>query len=215
MNSRFPKGPDDAGLPRKTCLWEARHARKDEDGAPHPLDGKLLPVPWINGEHPFNGDWIIFRTWTPKSDVYDPDIPQPTPSYYPMRLCAVCGETLGERFVYLRNESHSTSGPGCHPVCAALSLRFCPHLVDMVRDDPDTFVGWLWTGPVTQTEDDWRVRAGTPRLHPSEIRALARLQAQGDALYTPPLASWTPPPDPTTCPLPKATCSPTSESAAS
>ena len=157
-------------------MWESE---REPD---HPLNGKYLPSPWVNGAYPDSNEWITFRTWVP-GDANEQDDLDETRFYYTERRCAVCGERLGEEFVYLLSVGHTTSGPGCHPVCATLALKFCPHLVSAEDFDPGGEIGWLWSGELTQTEDDWMVPRHTPTVTAADIHTLARRQAAGDPVF--------------------------------
>ena len=82
---------------------------------PDPDEPKDLPVPWVVEVDPKYGvQWTAFHDRC--SEAHDE------------RLCQVCGEKLG-RVVVLGNahDEGMTSGPGCHPRCFALAMKFCPH----------------------------------------------------------------------------------------
>jgi hypothetical protein len=110
-----------------------------------------------------------------------------SPDAHAERLCQVCGERLKGAIVLGRiAESDSvgeelTSGPGCHPRCMALALRFCPHF----RED-DAVVAYLYTGPGSgyviryspvpgdEFTDSNRISPDATPLSADQVRELAR-----------------------------------------
>lgn len=89
----------------------------------------MLAVPWIivvrNGGR---ADWTVFH-------------PEAARAHHE-RLCQVCGEKLGRLIVLLRgHHPRETTGPGCHPRCAALAVKTCPHVDDLGEN-----VAYLYEG---------------------------------------------------------------------
>lgn len=88
----------------------------------------VMPAPWIGGDNVLSQDWYGFR---PGASEAHRD-----------RLCAVCGEEMRGTVVLGNFQGHNTSGPGCHPRCAALAVARCPHFEDL----PDV-VAFAYDGP--------------------------------------------------------------------
>lgn len=118
--------PTAAGWPRKRLEYL-------EDEAP-------LPNVYVGGENQLKGDWSSFDV--ERSSVCLRD-----------RLCAVCGEPLRSLTLYGAldrggfwadmREKH-TNGPGAHPRCFAMALRFCPHFTGY---DDKAVVAYLYDKP--------------------------------------------------------------------
>ncbi len=96
--------PEDPGWPR---LWADFG---DNDGA---LIARL-PAPWVTGEKATTNEWLSFG--------------EAAPTAHYERLCAVCGERMDGTIVLGRSREtrKMTSGPGMHPRCAVLAVKFCP-----------------------------------------------------------------------------------------
>lgn len=93
-----------------------------------------LPDLWILEDN----DWLTFQT-------------DRSNACYHERLCAVCGEGMDGSIImpefdrkHGRLGERCTSGPGCHPRCAALALKLCPHLQGAAEKD---FVAFRYDGP--------------------------------------------------------------------
>ncbi len=111
--------------------WPRPRRQYEPDVEQHPERvPAILPVPWVVGD-----DWLDFQPDAPTAEAE--------------RLCQVCGERLGRVMVLCRgHRPRVTSGPGCHPRCAALAVRFCPHLVEMdaSADVAYRYEGFRWLG---------------------------------------------------------------------
>ncbi len=138
---------------------------------------QILPVPWINGTHPYNGDWVTFDE-------------SRAVQAHEQRLCAVCGQPL-ERIALLgRSGDRSTTGFGCHPRCMQLAFTACPHFTDPAgpaRAKPA--VAWRVDGPQlgglpieghpTSYERFQRVVAELPELSARDVQSLASIDPWG------------------------------------
>lgn len=116
------------GLPRPRSAWDGRPSRA--------IPPAELPVPWLVGSvTPDGGDWTVFDDGRCRQA-------------HTKVLCQVCGEALGVDKVLLSatsavGDSRASSGPACHPRCALLTVRHCPHFHGW---DPALPVGWLYRG---------------------------------------------------------------------
>jgi hypothetical protein len=119
-----------AGWPRPWYLWTPPSHRAGPELLP-----RFLPVPWINGSHPYRGDWVSFdKTRSEQA--------------HRRRLCGVCGQPLEQVALLGRRSDRITSGPGCHPRCMELTLATCPHFTDPPAPlDADAVVAWRVDGP--------------------------------------------------------------------
>ena len=124
------------GWPRPLGTYEPRRGWHAHRGEP-----RALPVPWVIEIDSHNGEAEV--AWTTFHD-------QSTRAHSE-RLCQVCGEALGRILVLgVSNMRSETSGPGCHPRCAALAIRFCPHFAEIADDETIAYiyegegVGYLW-----------------------------------------------------------------------
>ena len=138
---------------------------------------QILPVPWINGAHPYNGDWVTFDE-TRAVQARD------------QRLCAVCGQPLDRIALLGRGGDRSTPGSGCHPRCMQLTLTACPHFTDPARPaGVNTAVAWRVDGSrsgylaaddhVNSYDDLQRVDAELPELTARDVQALASIDPWG------------------------------------
>lgn len=157
---RVPIAP--AGWPRP---W--RWFRPDDYSDGHRKAARL-PVPWVIAR--------IGRqvAWTEFHEGVDADA----------RLCQVCGLELGRVVLLGRvGRGKNTSGPGCHPRCMALALKFCPHFEDVGKH-----VAYSYEGPGTGLvrEDDGvgvgRVTSRARRITRDEVKALAVSDPMGTGL---------------------------------
>lgn len=161
-----------AGWPRPWLLWTPPAHGIRSQWMP-----RILPVPWINGVHPYHGDWLTFDE-TRAVRVNDE------------RLCGVCGQPLDRIALLGRGGDGSTSGPACHPRCMQLTLTACPHFAD--PDQPTgaaATVGWRvdgrhvgYVGPLehrTSYEGLRRVSAGLPEVTAHDVRILAGMDPWG------------------------------------
>lgn len=102
----------DRGWPRPKSEWADHRSRRGARG-----ESYSLPVPWIlevSGSNEVR--WTTFHdAWTLKDCG---------------RLCQVCGLEMEGCILLGCERPGMTSGSGCHPRCMALSLKWCPHLVD-------------------------------------------------------------------------------------
>lgn len=133
-----------------------------------------MPLPWVNDED------TGFLNFGRDAERAHTD-----------RLCAVCGEELHRVIVLgavFEPEQRLTNGPGAHPRCFALALRFCPHF-DARYDDADV-VGFVYRGCglgyVTPPEREPYEEFAAPVYESAEpisradARALARTNPLGD-----------------------------------
>lgn len=121
---QIPPHKDGAtGWPRPRGTWD-----KPYDDAHEP---KPLPVPWITHVSEREGVvWTMFHDHASKAHTE--------------RLRQVCGEQLSRRLVLCRaHQDGDTPGPACHPRCAALAVRFCPHLAQHAGDE---IIAYLYVG---------------------------------------------------------------------
>ena len=119
-----------AGWPRPWLLW-----MPPPEGLRARLVPQVLPVPWVNGGHPYQGDWVTLDEAR-------------AAQAHEERLCAVCGQPLDRVTLLARGVDHGTPGPGCHPRCMQLTLGACPHFTDPpepIAGDP--LVAWRVDGP--------------------------------------------------------------------
>ncbi len=138
---------------------------------------QILPVPWINGSHPYNGDWVTFDE-------------SRAVQAHRQRLCAVCGQPL-ERIALLGRSGHrSTTGFGCHPRCMQLAFTACPHFTGPGdRAGAKPAVAWRVDAAAlgdlstddhaTSYERFQRVVAGLPELNARDVQALASVDPWG------------------------------------
>ena len=161
-----------AGWPRPWLLWTP-----PEGGSRAHLLPQILPVPWINGAHPYRGDWVSFDD--ARADRAHRE-----------RLCAVCGQPLERIAVLGRAGEDSTSGPGCHPRCMQLTLTACPHFTAAGRRvSANAAVAWRVDGPelgYAPAEDPegmyaelQRVADGLPELTVHDVQWLAGIDPWG------------------------------------
>ena len=73
----------------------------------------MLPVPWVLEADDDGG-----VAWTSLHDD--------AARAHHERLCQVCGLKLAV-VILLGDDNGRTNGPGCHPRCMALAVRFCPN----------------------------------------------------------------------------------------
>ncbi len=138
---------------------------------------QILPVPWINGTHPYNGDWATFDE-------------SRAVQAHQQRLCAVCGQPLDRIALLGRSGDRSTTGFECHPRCMQLALTACPHFTD--RAEPTAAkpaVAWRVDGPhlghlatddhAPSYERFQRVVADLPELSARGVQALASIDPWG------------------------------------
>ena len=119
-----------AGWPRPWYLWTPAADRMGAQLLP-----RFLPVPWINGSHPYRGDWVSFDKTRSEQALRQ-------------RLCGVCGQPLEQITLLGRRTDQVTSGPGCHPRCMELTVATCPHFTDPPEPaDADPVVAWRVDGP--------------------------------------------------------------------
>lgn len=138
---------------------------------------QILPLPWINGVHPYHGDWVTFDdTRAVRADAE--------------RLCGVCGQPLDRIALLGRSGDGSTSGPGCHPRCLQLTLTACPHFADPARPrSAEAPVGWRVDGEHlgyldpsahrTSYEGIQRVASGLPEVTARDVQFLAGIDPWG------------------------------------
>lgn len=168
--SSLPDELSPAGWPRPWLLWTP-----PSDGVRSQSLPRILPVPWINGTHPFHGDWVTFDE-------------ERAAQAHRERLCAVCGQPL-ERIALLGCAGErSTLEPGCHPRCLQLALTACPHFTDpghLTAGDPA--VAWRVDEPGQPPtadqgkpyQDRQRVHDGLPSLTDRDVQALATIDPWG------------------------------------
>lgn len=169
------------GWPRPRGLFTPSQERwRPDRGQP-----RELPVPWVVSRAK-----DAAPAWTDFHDAVG--------AAHETRCCQVCGEHMPGTVVLLISDVTNvrddgadelrqvlmTSGPGCHPRCAQLTLRFCPHFTDTLPaagqpvavrydgDGPGYLTppgGWDADGPfVYDNEID---PAGTP-IDVDELREL-------------------------------------------
>lgn len=156
------------GWPRPRRRYEPTLYAASETRRP-----SMLPEPWIVGD-----DWTVFHD-------------EATGSAHRDRLCQVCGEQLGAVVVLMRgHRRRETSGPGCHPRCAVLAARFCPHIVEL-GDVPIAYRyegdGLGFDGVDRDTPLDEEPYSDELPVHPSAVamtRAELRNLAKNDPLGT-------------------------------
>jgi len=123
------------GWPRKRAEYRSRFGLTM--GQP-----KQLPNLYIGGDAQWDNNWTDFDSVRSLES-------------YTKRLCAVCGEKLesdtlyGAVFDYYPYDPKLkyTNGPGCHPKCFAMALKFCPHFNEnwMPEDGTDPkIVAYYW-----------------------------------------------------------------------
>lgn len=134
---------------------------------------QILPVPWINGAHPYHGDWVTF------------DEGRATRAHAE-RLCAVCGQPLNAITLLGRGDDNSTFGPGCHPRCMQLTLTACPHFTDSDASiHSNAAVAWRVEGTDLgyelgdAREAFKRVVAGLAEMRARDVQALASVDPWG------------------------------------
>lgn len=161
-----------AGWPRPWLLWTPPVEGVGSRSLP-----RILPVPWINGVHPFHGDWVTF----------DEDR---AVQAHEKRLCGVCGQPLDRIALLGRAGGQSTIGPGCHPRCLQLALTACPHFTAPANEsDGDSAVAWRVDGPRPDHlpvadrrkayESRQQVLDGLPALTNRDVHALATIDPWG------------------------------------
>lgn len=158
---RVPVAPP--GWPRPWRWFRPDHMFSDTD-----RKAARLPVPWVIAR--------IGRTvtWTEFHEDVDATA----------RRCQVCGLELGKVILLGRvGRGKDTSGPGCHPRCFALALKFCPHFDEM----GGKFVAYryegLGTGLVKEQHGDGgmrRVTSRARRVTREDVRALVLSDPMGD-----------------------------------
>lgn len=121
------------GWPRSRSHFDSSDTRSVVSR--HRFNG-MMPVPWIIRmiEDTDQAQWTRFKE---DSNVA-----------HEKRLCQVCGERLETLMILMVADGSETSGPGTHPRCAALSAKFCPHLVELAENDD--IVGYLFVDPSEQ-----------------------------------------------------------------
>lgn len=95
-----------------------------------------MPVPWINGNNPVTGQWLVF-------DINRCKVA------HPMRNCTVCGSRMKGTVVYLnlaQRDGRWTSGPGAHPKCALIAANYCPHVLEQWKDDDNAVIAYAYDG---------------------------------------------------------------------
>lgn len=138
---------------------------------------RILPVPWLNGAHPYRGDWMTFDA-------------ERAIQAHEQRLCAVCGQPLNHIALLGRRGEGRTAGSGCHPRCMELTLTACPHFTDPAASATSSAgVAWRVDGPnlgYLMADDQpnpyagtQRVEAGLPELGAREVEVLARADPWG------------------------------------
>lgn len=144
----------------------------------------MLPVPWVVKAK----DRLVPNVES--DDVFWTKFHDGSSRAHYERLCQVCGYATGPIMLLMATEPGGqleTSGPGLHPRCAALSLKFCPHLIEMA--EKDEYVGFLYTGDgVGYIWDGFEEPFTTPSevdpsaipLKAEEIIKLAKLSPMGD-----------------------------------
>lgn len=161
-----------AGWPRPWYLWTPPSHRIGAQLLP-----RFLPVPWINGSHPYRGDWVTFDETRSEQAIRQ-------------RLCGVCGQQLDRIALLGRRFDRITSGPGCHPRCMELTLATCPHFTDPAEANAvDPVVAWRVDGShlgyVAADNDDkpfegvQRVDAELPDLTAHDVRLIAGVDPWG------------------------------------
>lgn len=160
-----------AGWPRPWLLWTP-----PADGIRSHAMPRILPVPWVNGDHPYHGDWVTLdRTRAVQAQRE--------------RLCAVCGQPLNRITLLGRGGDDSTPGPGCHPRCMQVTLTACPHFTDpALPTDASSAVSWRVDGdqlgyqPADEEnsfEGRQRVADGLPELTSRDVHLLAGVDPWG------------------------------------
>lgn len=158
-----------AGWPRPWLLWTP-----PPDGIRSHAMPRILPVPWVNGAHPYRGDWVTF------------DEERATHAHR-QRLCGVCGQPLNQVALLGRRDNGSAAGPASHPRCMELTLTACPQFTD--PPDSAAAVVWRVDGPRLgyltvdgghhPYEGAQPVEAGLRELGAREVEALARIDPWG------------------------------------
>ena len=112
------------GWPRPRCTYQTE------------LGTFTLPRPWIlaRGRRDAAPQWAEFDRARAKAA-------------HERRLCQVCGDSLQQIIVLglVQCSDDETSGPGCHPRCAALMAQHCPHFARATRS-PAATVAFRYEG---------------------------------------------------------------------
>ncbi len=161
-----------AGWPRPWLLW-----MPPGDGVRSHLMPQVLPVPWVNGGHPYQGDWVTLDEAR-------------AAQAHEQRLCAVCGQPLDRVTLLGRGGDQSTPAPGCHPRCMQLTLGACAHFSDPAeRAAGDGVVAWRVDGsdlgyaPAGDPDRPYQgprpVADGLPELTDRDVGVLASIDPWG------------------------------------
>lgn len=110
--------------------YETKLRPKNYKGKKRPqhrgVNGKMTPVPWVNGGFPFIGEWV--RVDSDRAEAAEV-----------RHLCIVCGEHRGDDWVYAAMNGKMVSDTANsmfgipsptygHPECILKAVLFCPHL---------------------------------------------------------------------------------------
>ena len=161
-----------AGWPRPWLLWTP-----PADGPRAQALPRILPVAWINGAHPYHGDWVTFDEAR-------------TLQALDQQLCAVCGQPLNRITLLARAGDSSTSAAGCHPRCMHLTVTACPHFTDPTdATRAGSAVAWRAVdaglgdphdrGRRTSYADRQAVAGELPELTARDVQALASVDPWG------------------------------------
>lgn len=176
--------PSEAGWPRPWCDYTP----EDVGGYLLPTETRRLPAPWVGGDAVLENDWVDFRKDASRAHVE--------------RLCAVCGERMDGLIVLGRQHHKDTNGPGCHPRCAAMAVKFCPHFEREFENvlpygpcdigHADAIVAYVYDGPgvgychrLTDTDglytNNLKIKANARPLDRAALRELASRDPLGIA----------------------------------
>lgn len=100
---------------------------------------ELMPWPWINAKDTL----LAFRPSGEDRTIVE--------EAYAGRLCAVCGEHIAAPYMVFGHyfsaaDEDVTNGPGCHPRCLLLAMKFCPHFKRELAKDADSVIAFWYRG---------------------------------------------------------------------
>jgi hypothetical protein len=159
------------GWPRPRARWEPRPQSKRGK-----WPARMLPTLWVLDRIGGETSWTAFHPTATDAHVD--------------RLCSVCGERMGGTVVLckFKDSRWSTSGPGCHPRCAALAVKHCPHLQETPDGETVAFRwdwngnGYLWADPDVSevyTDGDLVVEPDAVPMSREAVVKLARTRPLG------------------------------------
>lgn len=108
-----------------------------------------LPAIFAAGDTARSGDWLSFDTDNLNRCAQG--------------ACVVCGLDLGRVVLFGHTGTLRSNGPGAHPRCFAMTLKFCPHFNQGKHVEPNQTVAYVYDGP------DWRKAIDSPRQTSADI----------------------------------------------